>query len=54
MAKDKFITMRITGEVKEKLVIEAENQGRTLSNMIALILKEAVENVEQKSDTRSK
>ena len=41
MAKDVFINMRITSEVKEKLRIEAEKQGRTLSNLIAMILKEA-------------
>lgn len=42
MAKDVFINMRINSEVKEKLRIEAEKQGRTLSNLIAMILKEAV------------
>jgi antitoxin component of RelBE/YafQ-DinJ toxin-antitoxin module len=42
MPKDEFITMRIASEVKEKLRIEAEKQDRTLSNLIAMILKKAI------------
>ena len=42
MAKDVFVTMRIKSEVKDKLKLEAENQERTLSSLISLILKSYV------------
>lgn len=44
MSKDVFLTMRITNTVKRQLKRIAKENERTMSNMIAVILKEYVDN----------
>jgi len=43
MAKDKFITMRIEEKVRTALKEIAKRERRTLTNLLSLILEQAVE-----------
>lgn len=43
--KDEYLpAMRVTSELKNKLKKEADKQDRSVSNLIQLILKKAMEN----------
>jgi len=43
-AKDEYLpAMRVTSELKNKLKKEADKQDRSVSNLIQLILKKAME-----------
>ena len=44
--KDKFITMRIEPEIYDKLKEMADEERRSLTNLIQLILYNAVQNKE--------
>lgn len=47
MKKDSSVGLRITKELKQKLEVRADKEGRTLSNFINHFLEDYIEKIER-------